>query len=59
MKEKIKKIKEFRSNRVYSKFSQYIAETIDKSISFSDYLSNNYLDTRIESPISRLFRILI
>lgn len=41
MREKIKKIKELRSNRVYSLFSQYIAEPIDKSISFSDYLSQN------------------
>lgn len=49
MKEKIKKIKDLRINRgVYSQFSQYIAETIDKSISFSDYLSNNYLDSRID-----------
>lgn len=49
MKEKIKKIKDLRSNRVvYSQFSQYIAETIDLSISFSDYLSNNYLDTKID-----------
>jgi len=47
MKDKIKKIKNLRKGNNYFQFSEYLSEKIDKSISFSDYLSNNYLDTRI------------
>jgi hypothetical protein len=47
MKDKIKKIKNLRIRKTHFQFSEYLSEKIDKSISFSDYLSNNYLDTRI------------
>ena len=52
MKDKIKKIKNLRRKirrirKTHFQFSEYLSEKIDKSISFSDYLSNNYLDTRI------------
>ena len=46
--DKIKKIKRLRNSRNnYIKFSQYLAEKIDKSISYTDYLSENlYIDTQ-------------
>jgi recombinational DNA repair protein (RecF pathway) len=44
--DKIKKIKELRRSRNNYIYSQYIAESIDKSISYTDYLSQNlYIDT--------------
>ena len=43
MKDKIKKIKQLRNNTI--NYSQYIAESIDKSISYTDYLSQSlYID---------------
>lgn len=43
--DKIKKIKELRRSRNNYIYSQYIAESIDKSISYTDYLSQNlYID---------------
>jgi len=46
--DKIKKIKELRNSRDnYIGYSQYVAEMIDKSISYTDYLSQNlYIDTQ-------------
>ena len=46
--DKIKKIKELRNSRNnYIGYSQYVAEMIDKSISYTDYLSQNlYIDTQ-------------
>ena len=48
MLDKIKKIKELRNSRDnYIGYSQYVAEMIDKSISYTDYLSQNlYIDTQ-------------
>lgn len=48
MKDKIKKIKEIRRSRNnYINYSQYVAEMIDKSITYTDYLSQNlYTDTQ-------------
>jgi ribonucleotide reductase beta subunit family protein with ferritin-like domain len=44
---KIKKIKELRRSRNNYIYSQYIAESIDKSISYTDYLSQNlYIDNQ-------------
>ena len=46
--DKIKKIKEIRRSRNNTLiFSQYLADKIDKSISYTDYLSQNlYTDTQ-------------